>query len=266
MRSTSFRCGLALVFAATVAASLPARSVRAQSATSDIEQARELFAEGVSLADRGDWTEAVERFRRALVLHDAPTIRYNMAQSLFRLGRLTEALQSLDALEAGGPTSSDVAEGAATLRRELVPRIGRLTVRVRGEAAGCVVELDAVNLAPDSVGVALPTDPGTRRVRLVCGATIVDDVTVAVPEGGAAHVVLATAPAVVAPVDEEALAEPPRPEDDGGSDVTSEPWFWVVIGIVAAGVVAGTTAGIVVAATPGPNSGDFGPGRLEFGP
>lgn len=62
------------------------------------------------------------------------------------------------------------------------------------------------------------------------------------------------------------VAAPPT-TSAAGSDLSSEPWLWIVVGIVAAGAIAGITAGVVVATSaPAGSQGDFSPGRLEFGP
>ena len=185
------------------------------------------------------------------------------------MGRLTDALVHLDALETGGAAPAALRTSAQTLRDDIEPRVGRLVVRVRGEASdACTVEVEDHTLEASSLGEPIAVDPGPARVRLVCGRTIVDQVDVAIPEGGSSHVVLAAMPETVT-VDPGALAgDPSAPAVPaaGSGDVTSEAWFWVVIGVAVAAVGAGTAAGVVIGTSPQPTQGNFGMPILEFGP
>jgi len=249
------------LFALWLSPGLPSRAL-AQS--DDAERARALFAEGIDLADHGDWATAVDRFERALALRSAPSIQLNLALSLAHLGRLVDALRRLD--EMGDPAAipQDLRGQARELREEIAPRIGRITVRVRGDASACVTEVGLRRLTPEEIGQPVAIDPGQNRVRLLCGQRLADEIEVTVPDGGAAHVVLAMEPAPAAPVQAPAPTDVPPPATPGGGDVTSEAWFWVVIGVVAAGAIAGGTAAAVLASQPSPTTGDFGPPVLRF--
>ncbi len=242
----------------------PGLCSRASAQSDDAERARALFAEGIDLADHGDWATAVDRFERALTLRAAPSIQLNLALSLAHLGRLVEALRRLD--EMGDPSAipQDLRAQARELRDEIAPRIGRITVRVRGDASACATEVGLRRLMPDEIGQPVAIDPGQSRVRLLCGQRLADEIEVTVPDGGAAHVVLAMEPAPTPPIEAPAPTEDPAPLAHGGGDVTSEAWFWVVIGVVAAGAIAGGTAAAVLASQPSPTTGDFGPPVLRF--
>jgi len=98
------------------------------------------------------------------------------------------------------------------------------------------------------------------RVRLICGDRIADEVEISVPEGGVAHVVLAPVPTAARGVAAESMS----PTSSQPVDVTSEPWFWAVVGIGGAALIAGVTVGIVFAAQPSGSTGDFDVPTLRF--
>jgi hypothetical protein len=214
------------------------------------ERARAYFNEGLALADRGDWPSAVEQFEQALALRDAPSIRINLAVSLSHLGRLTEALEHLDGDLSAAP--AELRQQAHDLRVEIEPRVGRLVPRVREPDPSCVViagrrELPSTTLEP------IAFDPGSVTVRLVCSGVQADSVEVVVPEGGAAHVVLARAPGA---------AIDTTPPSTSGSDDT---WLWVGVGLGAAALVGAAVAVGVVLSQPSHATGDFDPPTLTFG-
>lgn len=222
----------------------------------DVERARELFAEALALADGGDWERAVHRFRSAIELRDAPTIRYNLASSLAQLNELREALEELDHVDTSEETTPDLRAQAAALRAEIAPRLGRLRVDVSGPGAeGTHVTVDGE--AWDAVGRYAPSDPGVIHVRLWRGDDPLDHEEVDVADGGQATVSLAVpavdlSPAAVA----EAAAEP------GDSDEA----LWIGLGIGAGVVVvAAAVVVVVVLASSGAQTseGDFDPGILR---
>jgi hypothetical protein len=174
------------------------------------------------------------------------------------MGRLVEALEELGRVLADPTAADDVREGAARLRDELLPRLGRLTVEVRGASEDTIVTIDGRPLPRDAIGGPAPTDPGVRVARLVRGTDELDVQEVDVPEGGSAHVLLAIAPMPVVPVREEE----PAPVAQGSDDA----WIWgIVIGAVV--LVTGGAAVLGWALTdsgPQPSMGDFAPPVLEF--
>lgn len=226
------------------------------------ERARTLFGEGLELADAGDWDRAVHRFRRALELRAAAPIRYNLATSLARMGRLVEALEEVDAILEDSEADEEVAAASRTLQAELTPRLGRLSVTIRGDASGTLVTVDGRPW--ESLGEPIAADPGIRVARLMRDTEELDVEEVDVPEGGAARVQLEVPipTRIAAP---ELAVTPEEPEvEEGGDD-------GLVIGlVVGAGVLAVGAAvliGVLVGTSqggPSPSMGDFMPGVLEF--
>ena len=224
------------------------------------ERARTLFGEGLELADAGDWDRAVHRFRRALELRAAAPIRYNLATSLARMGRLVEALEEVEAILEDPEADEEVQAASRTLQAELTPRLGRLSVTIRGDASGTLVTVDGRPW--ESLGEPIAADPGIRVARLMRDTDELDVEEVDVPEGGAARVQLEVPmPTRIAAPD---LAVTEEPGAEGGDD-------GLIIGlVVGAGVLAVGAAvliGVLVGTSqggPSPRMGDFMPGVLEF--
>ncbi len=68
------------------------------------------------------------------------------------------------------------------------------------------------------------------------------------------------APVLIAAGDASA---PAQPVETSGGDVTSEPWFWVVLGVVVVGAGVGVGVGVVVAGE-GPENGSLGNATLPL--
>jgi hypothetical protein len=219
--------------------------------------ARALFAEGRALADAEQWDQAADRFRRALALRPSVSIRYNLAVALERQGKLVEAAEQLRTTLRDAPEGDRTRGPAETLLRGVEPRIGRLEVRVEGDASGVEVSLDGRVLSSALVGVAVPTDPGHHIVVARRGG-LETTAEVDVPEGQGATVSVA-APTAAAPAPPDPVPPPtdptPPPVPDPSTTVETPPggeggtnWTYVVIGGVAVG------AGIAVDLVPASSS------------
>jgi len=186
--------------------------------------ARAVFEEGLELADRGDWEAAADRFRRASEIRDSAPIRFNLAQSIARLGRLIEAVEMLRALEEDEAVEPEVRRSATELRRELEERIGRVTVRVPGLEEEQRIMLDDLELPEAALGVAIPIDPGSHTLRLMEGPELMDQTAFEVDDGQSR----------VVGVGAGLLGPDPEVVEEGGT-VFETWWFWTLTGVVVAG-------------------------------
>jgi hypothetical protein len=220
-------------------------------------RARELFREGVALADTGDWERAVHRFRRALERYESPSVRYNLAHSLSRMGRLVEARGELDLVRADPDAPPEVWQAAEELRREIEPRIGRMIIAVHGDLDGASVMLDGRPIADHLLGRSVPSDPGVRVVRLLRGSEELDHAEVDVPEGGASEVSLQSRPPILAAP--RARPRPAPPASDDG-------WIWgLSIGAALVAIGIAVVVGVSMSEQSGSNlMGDFTPPVLEI--
>lgn len=235
MRCVVLPLALLLVASVSVTASAQAEPRTTGEAT---ERARAFFTEGLALADRGDWPRAVHRFRRALELHDAASVRQNLATSLARMGRLLEAIEEVERILATPEADDEVRAAATALGEALRPRLGELRVEVRGGPSDGHVTVDGrvwtAGAAP------APSDPGIRVVRLHDGMVQLDIEEADVPEGGAARVIL-EGPDLV-PLPSEIPTEPPEPEVDEDVAIV----WGIVIGMVAVAIGGAITATVLL--------------------
>lgn len=223
-------------------------------------RARQLFAEGLELADGGDWERAVQRFRRALDLREAAPVRFNLATSLANMGRLVEALAELNAVLSDPEADEAVRASATALRDELRPRLGGLVVEVQGDIEDAHVTVDGRPW--EAVGDAAPADPGIRVVRLLREMTELDIEEADVVSGEVARVTLEM-PGV--PESEPgSVMDGAAPAAEGGDDG----WIWgIAVGAVMVAIGAAVVTGVVLMDQgPATTMGDFMPPTLEIGP
>jgi hypothetical protein len=211
----------------------------------DVLIARQLANEGIALSQRGDCEGALSKLQRAEAIHHAPTILVHMGECQIRLGRLVDALASLDrvARENLGPTPPRAfvvaQERATVLLAELKPKLGTLRVEATGPRTGATYRIDGGELQEAALGLDRPIDPGAhvieattadgqrvrREVKIGAGAT--ELVTLVLP---------AALPAGPAP------ASPAPTSKGGGSRALG--WGLTAGGaaaLVASGVFAGIT-------------------------
>lgn len=226
----------------------------------ELAAARTAFRRGVQLTERGRWDEAVARFREVMAVRATSAVRYNLALALAHTeGGDLEAAELLDQVLADPELDETTRAQATTLLAEVEPRLGRLTIRVRG-ADDATVLLDGAPIAADRLASALRVAPRGYVVVLRRGAEDLVERSVTVEAGGAEEVTLA----VRVPVPEVALEAEEPSAAAGGEDLASQWWLWT---IVAGGVVVigtGVVIGVVVAddGSVQPVAGNLDPGVL----
>jgi len=251
-----------VLVASMVLTALPATCLAQEEVSdADTERARALFAEALELADAGDWERAVHRFRRALELRDAPAIRFNLASSLVRLGRLRQALGELDQIDASAESTPELRAQADALRSEIAPRLAQLRVDVSDPNGDTHVTVDGEPW--EALGRFAPSNPGVLEVRLWRGDDELDHEEVDVPDGGRATVALVAPTPIPVDVSPQAAAEAAATQtDEDGSD--DGLWIGLGVGAGVAVVAAAVILVVVLAAEPSQTSeGDFDPGVLR---
>lgn len=163
---SAFRSG-ALLFGSLLGLSLPllAPAAHAQSA-SEIAAAKQWFKEGLALEDKGQFGEALERFRRALSVKKTPQIQFHVGLCELKTGALVEAIVSLErAAELAKSENNKQVEGAANGElASLRPRVPMLEITVKGGAKPTAVSLDGVPLALAALDAAIPVNPGRHEL------------------------------------------------------------------------------------------------------
>ena len=225
------------------------------------EQAREAFAEGITLAEERRWEEAAARFRTAMALHDAPAIRYNLASALFEMGELTEAWRLLAPVRADPETPPELSAHAQTLETQIRDLTGIVTVRVTGDATTVSVAMDGEPLASAELGRALAVEPGEHTFTATRDGAEVARRDVRIARRESVDVDLAVAPspasASLSPLSEE------EPGSDGEATLLTDFRLWAIVGGVVV-VAAVILIAVAASGTEDPVQGDFEPGVITW--
>ncbi len=186
--------------------------------------ARDLAVQGAEAFERGDYDQALDRFERAAVLVEAPSISLMQARSLVAVGRWVEGLDKYyetarsqlapDAPQAFRLAIADAAREAA----ELEVRMPHLEIRIgagQGVPEGMTVMLDGKEVPEVLLNVPRPVDPGEHDVV----ATASEDRSVS----ERVVVLEAEHKLVSVPVFDQVVVQAPEPEPIPPSPVKREP-------------------------------------------
>jgi hypothetical protein len=234
--------------------------------------ARELFDQGVTLGEQGDWTAAEDRFRRALSLRSSPVIAYNLASALSECGKLIEASEIVRRVLNDERTEPGLRQAATHLQSMVMPRIGRVQVELTGQEPGDSVILDGRALHAAQLNVEIPADPGSHQLQLERAGKIIDVQTFELKPAGRIEVHLA-APALaatplVAAEEDEQVASPrsanSAPAREARPSLYTRWWFWTgVVAVVGLGSVVGIAAASGIDRTQPAYHGNLGSVQVE---
>jgi len=145
---------------------LEAGAARAQNTSSDSAIAQSLFDEGRKLMNEKRWPEACPRLERSYKLDAATGTLLNLAVCHEKIGKTASAWDEFrDVIAmARRENREDRVRFAQKHVDALKDRICTLTVRHAGHEAGLELKLDGIKLGPESLGLALPIDPGTHTI------------------------------------------------------------------------------------------------------
>ncbi len=237
----------------------------------DTAAARKLGGDGVTLADAGNCTEAVEKLRRAEDLHHAPTTAARLGECEIEIGRVvagTERLQRLlrEPLTADAPQPfiDALATARSTLDRAR-PRIATMRIEVKAPPASKVhVTVDGEPLSDALVGSDRPSDPGHHTIE-ASGPDLVTsthDLTLGDGETATVSLLLVAVPPKPAPLLQEAQGErvSPAPTTSRASAGPGAASI-LALSVGGLGLAAGVAAGIATALDSSDLSKSCGPSR-----
>ncbi len=246
---------LARRFAALAALTLLLAAGRARAQEdSDAETrtiARELAMQGAEALDAKDYATALDRFERAGALVRAPSLTVMQARALVALGRFVEALDKYeetqrmplppDAAEAFTEAVHDAAREASELRARL-PWLRISLLRAAGASPEVEVSLDGKPVAPATLDVERPIDPGAHEVELRAPGKVLERHSVTLREGE--HRSLELSAATPRPLTPVATPTPvsSRPHSGGWSRQHSA---FVAFGVGAAGLAGSLITGVM---------------------
>ena len=103
---------------------------------------REHFNRGISLADRGSWSEAIAEFEQARALGPSASVHFNLAIAYRELRRLRDAAEAFERFIAIAPpsTAPDVVRLARTSVQQLRAQLGALVIDVQPQSATLLID------------------------------------------------------------------------------------------------------------------------------
>ena len=204
---------------------------------------------------------------RAATILWAPTIGLGLARSRAALGKLLGAQEAYSRVSTARvtPDASEAFKQAiqdATRELEaLKPRVPTLVITVRGSTSS-EVTLDGLRIAPVSLGVPRPVDPGLHVVRATSPGFVPTETTMTLAERANQSVVLDLKPG-----DDTLGAVPSPPPATRGAALISVPagqsskWATqktVAVAVGGAGVVGFVLAGVFAAQATSKNNASTG--------
>lgn len=254
-------CGPVLVWAASAAA---------QDKKRDAAAADALFRRGVELLKADDWTNGCASFEASMKLEPSVGTQINLARCADHAGRIAEAwaaFRKAKELNLETPLAKRKANVDTFVDGEIArleAKLPWLTVAVsvsgaKGDAPsaasiqGLVIERNGVELPPESLGLAVPVDPGKQVFRIVAPGYKESTVTIDMKESEKRTVTLTLEAAPVAPI-----ATPP-PSPQGGArgstppppERKTSPLVYAGIGVASLGaaslIAAAVTGGLAKA-------------------
>lgn len=239
-----------------------APGVRAQVPSERAAMARALFHDGLTAAREERYETAADRFRRSHLLRPAPGTAYNLASALVHLRQLVEASELLEWVMRHEESSEALRAAASETVRAIQPRLARARILVDGPIDGIELQLDGVPLALSALlDVAVPMDPGPRRIVAYRGGAPVVEVPVELEEGAEQDIRL-TIPSDPQSPNLSLRGGPERRPERAPEDLSWLLWTGVAVGVVAA--AATTTAIVVDQSSSAPVPGTTFPPVLEW--
>jgi hypothetical protein len=250
------------------------RSAWAQT-PSEIATARQWFAEGLVREEKGEFSAALDLFRRAMQVKKTPQIIYHVGFCESRTGALVEALVDLESAAslARAAHADDVVTAAQAELADVKKRVPTIEVREAGGAKAARLIVDGNAVALSMLRTAMPLDPGEHTVAIeyATGASSSKQVTLAerdartvdlapaaeAPAPSAAPTPGAPAPGTLAP----AAAPPSTAPTERGPAVLP----WTLVGVGGALVVGGAAL-FVAARTKEASIHDACPSRTQCDP
>jgi hypothetical protein len=217
-----------------------------------VSTARALAQDGEQDFKEGRFSDASEKFLKAYYAVKVPTLARSAARALVQQGKLVRASELyrqallLQPNELWiGSLQQDAQRKSKDELAELMPRLGRLKIEVKGAPLVEVeVSIDEIGVPTSLIGVNQYVDPGKRRVVAKRGTATIEKI-VTIVESGRQEVVLELASQPVSPV-LVMKSESKHPAAVSKSN-TMRTLGWVGLGMGAAGLALGATTGILVA-------------------
>lgn len=199
------------------------------------QSARELFLEGQNAYELGRYEDAVEAWEAAYAAEARPALKWNLAQAYERLGRIDDAIASLEVYLADAGDDAALAERAQHRLEALQSRRDRTRLTIVGGPAGGEVRVDGVSVGTLPIPEPVRVEPGDHAVEVIAEGFDPFRSNVSVTAGATVTIEVEMGPGAV-PGETEGAA----PRRFGASPVG-----WAVGGAGAAMLIAGGVTGIL---------------------
>ena len=215
--------------------------------------AEALFEEGRRLLEEGRTDEACVKLGESYAQEASSGTLLNLALCHEKQGKIATAWAEYRAAArlARGQGRADRAEAAEERAALLESRLPSLSVSVAKPVPGLTIAIDEQALGQGATGVAVPVDPGTRRVRAEAPGHRAWTTAVEVEEGKqfpveipALEAIPAAKPVAPAGVEQQPAPSKPKPApraEQGGSTTAG----WITLGAGGAALVVGGVFGFL---------------------
>jgi hypothetical protein len=245
--------------ALALGASIALGATPAAAQSKDLTQLRQLFTEGRQFEDKGQWPDALARFKEVAAEKMTPQVRFHIALCEENMGKLVSAKRGFELAaaeaNAAGSAAVEVPPAAKQHSDALAARIARLEIDVKGTRSSSKIMLDDVPLPSKDLNVEIEIDPGAHVVEVRDGAgtqTFRKELTLAEQAHEKLEVTVADADApVVAPVEQTTSRSRVPAYVVGGVGVASLIVSGVFFGLRASNVSAVTATCTNMAALTG---------------
>ncbi|MFO0562004.1 MAG: PEGA domain-containing protein [Polyangiales bacterium] len=158
---------LSLVAALCASTALtPSARAQTQPSSAQVNEARALFQSGMRLVEQERWGEALEFFRRSRAIAARPSTVFNIGSVLVRLGRMAEAIATLEEFLRVSDERQNAAERAEAQRLLTEARAARASLALSTNVEDAHVFIDGSPLEGRGADRSLQLDPGTHVLRL----------------------------------------------------------------------------------------------------
>jgi PEGA domain len=215
-------------------------------------KAQSLLTEGSALYEKGDYADALDKFKQAFATYDSPKLLFNIGQANRDLGRPVEALEAFERFLMGAlDAAPETIEDAKKSVEELQNKLGRLRVDCQTDNATISVDGKEVGLTPLPKLLWATTGrhqvtarhwsfpPAVEDVEVRAGTVQTVRMVMQVPATQAPAAI--PAPPEASPERTDLATKDPKPADASGWWM-GRTWTWV-----AAGSAVLFTAGAAVA-------------------
>jgi len=191
---TSWEKARTIALVGVLLASIPRPALAQAPDEAAKEHARELMTKGRQARANADLTAALQSFGEADAIMHVPTTGLELAKTLRDMGRLVEAADALERVEALPPSANEpevfanARRAAKDMKLELDSRIPSLRVTCSpSDASGTRVTVDGKPVDPSHAAAGLRVDPG-RHVTTAERNGAVQQRVVQLAESGSADV------------------------------------------------------------------------------